>query len=54
VRLDTLGNIPDADAPLGDLIHEDIVVKKFVYDTDMEVEAVVAKGTRSKGKKAKA
>jgi len=52
LRLDTLGNILTADTPLGDLVHENIVVKKFVYDTDVEPEAVAPK-TRSRNKKAK-
>lgn len=58
VRLDTMGNVLDAEAPLPELVVEHIVVKKFVYEDD-EAEAEVsvepvAKATRSKSKKAKA
>jgi len=53
IRLDTLGNIINADSPLTDLVHENIVVKKFVYDNDVEPEAPMAKATRSRSKKAK-
>ena len=59
-----MGNVPDAEVPLPDLVIEHIVVKKFVYEDD-ELEAVaeedadeyvppVSKATRSKSKKAKA
>jgi len=53
LRLDTLGNIINADSPLTDLVHENIVVKKFVYDNDVEPEVPVVKATRSRSKKAK-
>jgi len=54
-RLDTLGNLPNADSPLADLVQQNITVKKFVYDNDDEPvqEVVVVKNTRSKSKKAK-
>ncbi|KAG2132496.1 uncharacterized protein EDB93DRAFT_901276 [Suillus bovinus] len=55
--LDTLGNVIDAGQhPLTDLHPENIVVKKFVYDNDVEVvvkEVVPPKITRSKSKKMK-
>ncbi|KAH7916067.1 hypothetical protein BJ138DRAFT_1053698 [Hygrophoropsis aurantiaca] len=52
IQLDTLGNMPDA--PLNNLVQENIVVKKFVYDNDIEPEVVApAKATRSRSKKAK-
>jgi hypothetical protein len=60
VLLDNLGNLPNADAPLADLVHENIVVKKFVYDNDPEAEVaqptpvLAPKNTRSRGKKSKA
>jgi hypothetical protein len=48
-----LGNIIDGDTPLSDLVHENIVVKKFVYDTDLQPQAMVPKVTRSRSKKVK-
>lgn len=56
LRLDTLGNLPQADLPLTDLAQENITIKKFVYDDD-DVEPVsellVVKNTRSRAKKSK-
>jgi hypothetical protein len=53
LRLDTLGNLPHADSPLIDLVQENVVVKKIVYDSDVPPvpEAIVVKNTRSKNKK---
>lgn len=55
LRLDMLGNVLDAEQhPLTDLHPENIVVKKFVYDNDIEVvvkEVMPPKITRSKSKK---
>ncbi|EGO18585.1 hypothetical protein SERLADRAFT_480710 [Serpula lacrymans var. lacrymans S7.9] len=57
LRLDTLGNIMNANTPLTDLVHENITVTKFVYDNDQEaqpeVDTIPVKITRSKSKKAK-
>ncbi|KII88549.1 hypothetical protein PLICRDRAFT_628228 [Plicaturopsis crispa FD-325 SS-3] len=55
LRLDTLGNHPYAEVPLTDLVPENVVVKKFVYDNDVEpvVTAPPVKVTRSKSKKSK-
>ena len=55
LRLDTLGNLPQADSPLTDLVQENITIKKFVYDDDVEPvsELLVVKNTRSRGKKSK-
>jgi len=54
LRLDTLGNLPQADLPLTDLVQENITIKKYVYDDD-DVEPVsellVVKNTRSRAKK---
>ncbi|GLB34975.1 hypothetical protein LshimejAT787_0205400 [Lyophyllum shimeji] len=52
--LDNLGNLPHADAPLT-LVEESVVVKKFVYDNDVEPmpEVVVVKNTRLRSKKGK-
>ncbi|KAI0646987.1 hypothetical protein C8Q79DRAFT_1118069 [Trametes meyenii] len=60
LRLDTLGNVLNAELPVSGLVREEIVVKKFVFedDPDAESEAVPSpapvKSTRSKSKKAKA
>ncbi|KAJ7273693.1 hypothetical protein B0H12DRAFT_1043535 [Mycena haematopus] len=52
IRLDSLGNHPNAESPLKDLVEENVVVKKFVYDNDEPVVPVtVVKNTRSKAKK---
>jgi hypothetical protein len=52
LRLDPLGNHPNAESPLKDLVEENIVVKKFVYDNDEPVlPVIVVKNTRSKAKK---
>ncbi|EAU88558.2 hypothetical protein CC1G_04264 [Coprinopsis cinerea okayama7 len=58
--LDTLGNLPEDKAPLVDLPSENVIVKKFVYDSDvLEPEPVdpppppPPKVTRSRNKKAK-
>jgi hypothetical protein len=51
--LDILGNLPNADAPLADLVHENVVVKKFVYDNDTEPpteEVYIVRSTRSRSK----
>lgn len=57
LRLDTLGNVMDVEQhPLTDLNPENIVVKKFVYDNDIEVvmkEVIPPKITRSRSKKMK-
>ncbi|KAG6911512.1 hypothetical protein DXG01_014586 [Tephrocybe rancida] len=54
LTLDNLGNLPYADSPLTDLVEENVVVKKFVYDNDAEaVEEVVVKNTRARSKKGK-
>ncbi|OCH95544.1 hypothetical protein OBBRIDRAFT_745235 [Obba rivulosa] len=57
LRLDTLGNVLNANVPVPDLVQENIVVKKFVYEDDEDPDpptpAPVSKTTRSKGKKSK-
>ncbi|KAI0362019.1 hypothetical protein OH77DRAFT_1441174 [Trametes cingulata] len=56
LRLDTLGNVLNAELPVGGLVRENIVVKKFVFDNDVEPEVASpapVKATRSKSKKAK-
>ncbi|KAH7871874.1 uncharacterized protein C8R40DRAFT_1120607 [Lentinula edodes] len=52
--LDTLGNLPNAKSPLKDIVPENIVVKKFVYDNDVVEPVTPAPApvkTRSKSKK---
>jgi hypothetical protein len=54
IRLDTLGNLVDTEQhPLTNLDPENIMVKKYVYDNDIEVvkEVIPPKITRSKSKK---
>jgi len=55
VPLDTLGNLTNADTPLTELVRESVVVKKFVYDNDLEPvqEVVVVRNTRMRSKKGK-
>jgi hypothetical protein len=50
--LDILGNLPNAETPLTDIVHENIVVKRYIYDNDL-VPLALHKNTRSKGKKGK-
>ncbi|KAG7092437.1 hypothetical protein E1B28_008792 [Marasmius oreades] len=53
IKLDDLGNLPTAEFPLEDLVQENVVVKKFVYDTDIPEppsRPAVVKNTRSKKK----
>ncbi|KAF9227944.1 hypothetical protein BS17DRAFT_746939 [Gyrodon lividus] len=52
LRLDPLGNVLNADNhPLPKLVPDHIVVKKFLYDNDIEPEPVPVKITRSKSRK---
>lgn len=61
--MDTLGNVLNAELPVGGLVRENIVVKKFVFDDDEAAAepapeapaspAPVVKSTRSKSKKTK-
>ncbi|KAI0699728.1 hypothetical protein BC835DRAFT_1405086 [Cytidiella melzeri] len=56
LRLDTMGNVLNAEAPVPDIIPESIVVQKFMYEDDPEAQpepSSPAKATRSKSKKAK-
>ncbi|KAG9318463.1 hypothetical protein JVU11DRAFT_554 [Chiua virens] len=50
--LDSLGNLVDVDdRPCPELVTEHIIVKKFVYDNDIEPESIPPKVTRSRSKK---
>ncbi|KAI0374819.1 hypothetical protein BV20DRAFT_1118056 [Pilatotrama ljubarskyi] len=56
LRLDTLGNVLNAELPVGGLVRENIVVKKFIFEDDVEPEVASpapVKSTRSKSKKTK-
>lgn len=56
LRLDTMGNVLNADAPVPNIAPESIVVQKFVYEDDADAQpepSSPAKSTRSKTKKAK-
>ncbi|KZT68974.1 hypothetical protein DAEQUDRAFT_765762 [Daedalea quercina L-15889] len=39
LRLDTLGNVLDANTPLPNLVREDVIVKKFVYEDDEDAQS---------------
>ncbi|THH32135.1 hypothetical protein EUX98_g2052 [Antrodiella citrinella] len=59
LRLDTMGNVLNASAPLADLVPENVIVKKFVYMDDPSPDPPPpdpnpgVRSTRSKNKKAK-
>ena len=51
LRLDSLGNVVNA-TPLKDIVRENVTIKKYVYDDDVEaaVEEPEAPKPSSKGK----
>ena len=54
--LDSLGNLIDATSPLKDLVQENVVIKKYVYDDDAEaaeIDEPKPLPTKGKGKKTK-
>ncbi|KAF8559559.1 hypothetical protein OG21DRAFT_1594402 [Imleria badia] len=54
LSLDHLGNLVDMDnRPSPELVTEHIIVKKYLYDNDIEPEPIPAKMTRSKSKKSR-
>ena len=60
LRLDSLGNLVNATSPLEDIVRENVTIKKFVYDDDVEaVEHDAVKPpspkppSKGKGKKSK-
>ncbi|KAI6109176.1 hypothetical protein EDD16DRAFT_47430 [Pisolithus croceorrhizus] len=54
IHLDTLGNIKDLDSrPPLQLVQEHVVIKKYMYDNDVEAEPAPTRMTRSKNKKPK-
>jgi hypothetical protein len=55
LHLDGLGNLVNATSPLKDLVQENVVIKKYVYDDDAEAAEIDAPKslTKAKGKKTK-
>jgi hypothetical protein len=53
LHLDSLGNIANPTSPLKDLVQENVVVKKYVYDDDTEAAEIDAPKSLSKGKSKK-
>jgi hypothetical protein len=56
LHLDSLGNLANPTSPLKDLVQENVVIKKYVYDDDTEAAEIDApiplpkgKGKKSKG-----
>jgi hypothetical protein len=50
LRLDSLGNLNNATSPLKDLVQENVVIKKYVYDDDAEAAEVDVPKSLPKGK----
>jgi hypothetical protein len=50
LHLDSLGNLVNATSPLKDLVQENVVIKKFVYDDDAEAAEFDPPKPQSKGK----
>ena len=48
LRLDSLGNLVNCNSPIKDVVPENIVVKKFIFDNDTEAQPPEVK---TKGKK---
>ena len=46
-----MGNVLNANVPLLNLVHENVTVKKFVYDDDVEAHEIPKPKTRSKKSK---
>jgi len=55
LRLDSLGNLVNATSPLKDLVQENVVIKKYVYDDDAEAAKIdeTKPSSKGKGKKSK-
>ena len=55
LRLDSLGNLVNATSPLKDIVRENVSIKKFVYDDDVEAAEhdVPEPPSKGKGKKLK-
>jgi len=50
LRLDSLGNLNNTTSPLKDLVQENVVIKKYVYDDDAEAAEVDVPKSLPKGK----
>jgi len=50
LHLDSLGNLINATSPLKDLVQENVVIKKYVYDDDAEAAVIDEPKPSSKGK----
>jgi hypothetical protein len=50
LQLDSLGNLVNATSPLKELVQENVVIKKFVYDDDAEAAEFDALKPQAKGK----
>jgi hypothetical protein len=50
LRLDGLGNLANATSPLKDIVRENVTIKKFVYDDDVDAAEHDAPKPPSKGK----
>jgi hypothetical protein len=50
LHLDSLGNLVNAASPLKELVQENVVVKKYVYDDDAEAADIDTPKASSKGK----
>jgi len=48
--LDSLGNLVNATSPLKDIVQENVVIKKYVYDDDAEAADVDTPKSSAKGK----
>jgi len=48
--LDGLGNLVNATSPLKDLVQENVVIKKYVYDDDAEAADIDVPKSSAKGK----
>jgi hypothetical protein len=48
--LDGLGNLVNATSPLKDLVQQNVVVKKYVYDDDAEAADIDVPQSLAKGK----
>jgi hypothetical protein len=53
LHLDSLGNMANPASPLKDLVQENVVIKKYVYDDDTEAAEIDAPKSLSKGRSKK-
>ena len=48
--MDSLGNLTNATSPLKDIVQENVIIKKYVYDDDAEAADIDVPKPPSKGK----